>query len=56
MSKKVTPSLITLPAELVHRILDKLDELAILFSVRDVCARLNGITDTYQRWQVNFSR
>jgi hypothetical protein len=55
MSDKVTPSFLTLPIEVVHRILDNLDQLTILLSVRDVCTRLNTITDSYHRYQVKFS-
>jgi hypothetical protein len=51
----MTLSLHTLPVELVYRILDNLEELTILLSLRNVCARLNDITDTYQRYQVNFN-
>jgi hypothetical protein len=50
----MTPSLLTLPVELVYRILDNLEELTILLSCRDICARLNAITDTYYRYQVIF--
>jgi hypothetical protein len=45
-------SLLTIPVELVYRILDQLDELTILLSARGVCKRLNLITDTYYRYQV----
>ncbi len=45
----------TLPVELVYRILDKLDTLTILLSCRNVCTRFNAITDSYYRYQVNFS-
>lgn len=48
-------SLLTLPVELIYQILDHLDELTILFSVRDVCSRLNLITSTYRRYQVRES-
>jgi hypothetical protein len=51
----MTLSLHTLPVELVYRILDNLEELTILLSLRNVCTRLNDITDTYQRYQVNFN-
>lgn len=47
------PSLLTLPIELIYRILDHLDEWNILISVRDVCTRLNTIVETYHRYQVN---
>jgi F-box domain len=55
MSDKITLSLHTLPVECVYCILDNLDELTILLSVRGVCTRLNAITDTYHRYQVNFT-
>ncbi len=48
-------SLLTLPVELVYRILDNLSEEAIFLSMRNVCARLNTIIDTYRRYQVNSS-
>ena len=53
MANTVVPSLINLPIETVYRILDHLDPLDILLSVRDTCTRLNQITDTYQPYQVN---
>jgi hypothetical protein len=55
MSEKITWSLLTLPIELMYGILDHLDELTILISVRDVCSRLNTITDTYHRYKVTFN-
>jgi hypothetical protein len=54
-NNNTTPSLLTLPVELVYRILDKLDQLSILLSVQNVCVRLNTIANTYHRYQVNFS-
>ena len=53
MVDSITPSLVTLPIELFCRVLDYLDPVEILLSVRDVCARLNAITDTYQPYLVN---
>jgi hypothetical protein len=50
-----TPSFLTLPIELIYRILDHLQLLDILLSVREVCSRLNVITDTYYPYQVNFT-
>ncbi|CAF4428045.1 unnamed protein product, partial [Rotaria magnacalcarata] len=44
-------SLVSLPIELVYRILDNLDDLTILMSLRNVCSRLNLIIDTYHRYQ-----
>ena len=51
----MTLTLSTLPVELVYRILDHLNEKTIFWSLRNVCQRLNDITDTYHRYQVNFS-
>jgi hypothetical protein len=45
-------SLLTLPIEMVYRILDNLDNKTILLSCRNVCTRLNDITDTYYRYKV----
>jgi hypothetical protein len=45
-------SLHTLPVEIVYRILDHLDTFAILVSCRNVCEKLNDITDTYYRYRV----
>ncbi len=53
ISGKPIYSLLTLPIELVYRILDHLDDLTILLSVRDICIRLNAITDTYYRYKVD---
>jgi hypothetical protein len=55
MSHNIDPSLLTLPIELVCRILDQLDPLDILCCVRDVCTRINAITDTYLPYQVKVS-
>lgn len=55
MSDKFFPCLLTLPVELVYRVMDHLDELAILCSIRKVCRRIDTIVDTYYRYQVNFS-
>ena len=54
-NNSTTPSLLTLPVELFYRILDNLEQLSILLSLRNVCVRLNTIIDTYHRYQVNFS-
>ena len=50
-----TPSLLNLPIELIYRILDHMQPLDLLLSVREVCSRLNAITDTYYPYQVNFT-
>ncbi|CAF4062427.1 unnamed protein product, partial [Rotaria magnacalcarata] len=48
-------SLLELPIELVYRIMDCLDQLTILCSMRDVCMRLNTIIEIYNRNKETFS-
>ena len=55
MPDKIPSSFLKLPVGLVYRILDHLDQLEILFSIRNVCTRLDAITDTYYRYKVNFT-
>ncbi|CAF1666064.1 unnamed protein product, partial [Adineta ricciae] len=47
MSKTVVPSLLTIPIEIVYRILDQMTPKNIMKSLREVCQRLNKIIDTY---------
>ncbi len=47
-------TLATLPVEMIYRILDHLDTETIFLSLRNVCQRLNDITDTYHPYQVNY--
>ncbi len=47
-------TLATLPVEMIYRILDHLDGKTIFLSLRNVCQRLNDITDTYRPYQVNY--
>jgi hypothetical protein len=42
----------TLPIEITFRILDYLEPVDILLSMRNVCNRLNDITDIYRQYQV----
>ena len=56
MSENVSLSLVTLPVELVYRILDHLDNFSILVSARNICTRLNTIIDSYYPYQVKFSQ
>ena len=49
----INHSLDQLPFELIYRILDHLDEIDVLLSVRPVCQQLTLVTETYQRYQVN---
>lgn len=44
----------TLPVELIHHIFDYIDSETILNSVRYVCKRLYIISDTYNRYHLNF--
>ena len=53
MSSDTTSSLFVLPIELIYRILDHLQLKDVYLSVRNVCQRLDSITDTYHRYQVN---
>ncbi|UJR18053.1 hypothetical protein I4U23_004954 [Adineta vaga] len=53
MSGNIIFSFQTLPIELVYRILDNLDQLTILLSMRDVCTRLNSIIDTYFQYKTS---
>jgi hypothetical protein len=55
MSDKSISFLLTQSIELVYRILDHLDELTILLSVRNICTQLNVITDAYHRYKVNYT-
>jgi hypothetical protein len=55
ISNKIMWSLHTLPVELVYQILDNLDPITIIRSCRNVCIRLNAITDTYNLFQVVYS-
>ena len=45
-------SLQTLPVDMIYGILDHLDVYDILISCRNICQRLNAITDSYRRYQV----
>lgn len=45
-------SFLTIPIELVYRILDYLDEIDLIRSVINVCTRLDMIMDTYPRYLV----
>ena len=54
-NSKETLSLLTLPIEIIYRILDELDHLSIVLSARGVCTRSDRIIDTYPHYQVNFT-
>ncbi|CAF0931303.1 unnamed protein product [Adineta steineri] len=43
-------SFLTIPVELVYRILDNLDYFTILYSMRNVSQRHNAIVDSYPRY------
>ena len=46
------PSLHTLPIELIYRIMDNLDSEALVYSLHDVCVRINTIMDKYEPYMV----
>ena len=48
------PTLHTLPPELACRILDHLSDWNILFSMQNVCKRINTILNSYSRYKVNY--
>ena len=54
MSDKCVSNLHTLPVELVNRILDHLNNQDILWSMENVCTRINAIVQIYLPYQVNF--
>ncbi|CAF4694354.1 unnamed protein product, partial [Rotaria sp. Silwood2] len=51
MCDKIPATLLTIPVDIVYRILGKLSDLTIIISVRNVCERLDIITDAYHRYQ-----
>ena len=55
MSHNTAPSFLTLPIELVYRILDNLDIREMILSTRNVCQRLDAITESYHPYQVNLN-
>jgi hypothetical protein len=55
MSDRPAASLVTLPMEILYKIFDDLDAIAIVGSVRNVCQRLRAATDTYDRYMLDFT-
>jgi hypothetical protein len=55
MSISPIPSILTLPAELLYCILDRLNAKDILFSFRNVCTHFHAITSTYNRYKIQFT-
>ncbi|CAF0828893.1 unnamed protein product [Adineta steineri] len=53
-TKNHTPSICTLPVELIYRILDTLDNETILFSFGYTCKRFQTIIHTYKQYKLNF--
>ena len=49
---KMVWSLHTLPVHLIYRILDNVDDFTMIVSCRNICKRLNDVTDSYYRYQV----
>jgi hypothetical protein len=54
-AEQYTVTLLTLPAELLHRICDFLDAETIVLSFRHVCVQLFAVAETYNRYKVRFS-
>jgi len=52
VSDNMVLSLLTLPVEMIYRILDQINDKALFLSARNVCQRLNTIIDSYHRYQV----
>lgn len=52
MANQIPHSLITLPIEVVYRILDQLDDFDLICTIPNVCQRLSVIIATYLRYQV----
>ncbi|CAF4060605.1 unnamed protein product, partial [Adineta steineri] len=44
-------TILTLPVEIVYRILDHQNDLTMLCSMRNVCQRFDTIIDRYHRYQ-----
>lgn len=55
MSSENLSSLLTIPVELVYRILNHLSAYKIFLSVCNVCVKLDSIIDTYQPYQVKLT-
>jgi len=53
MSNQPMPSFLTIPAEIVCRILNNLSDYTLTCSMKNICQRLNGILENYPRYQVN---
>ncbi|CAF1528430.1 unnamed protein product, partial [Adineta steineri] len=51
MPKQSIASFLTLPVELVYRILDHQDDFTIICSMTNVCQRFNSIVNSYDRFQ-----
>ncbi|CAF1382834.1 unnamed protein product [Rotaria sp. Silwood1] len=54
MSNNTSPSIQTLPVEILHRIFDSLDAQTILFSIRPVCRLFRAMVNTYDRYFLDF--
>ena len=54
MSSKINLTFLTLPVELVYRILDYLDDWSLICSIQNVSTRINRIIDNYHRYRVSY--
>ena len=50
-----TATLLSLPPEILHKVLDHLDAQTILLSVRSVCIQLHSIVNTYNRLKLKLA-
>ncbi len=55
MSTTYDSSLLTLPVEILYHIIDYLDTPTIFLTLSNVCTYFRAISDTYNRYQLNFS-
>ncbi len=55
MSTKYNSSLLTLPVEILYHIIDYLDTPTIFLSLSNVCTYFRAISNTYNRYQLDFN-
>ena len=55
MSVTANASLLTLPIEILHHILDQLDTKDIVLSFRNVCVHFRAITNNYNRYKIQLT-
>ena len=55
MSDMDTASLLTLPVEILHHIMDYVDTQTVFLSFSNVCTYFRAISNTYNRYRLNFT-